>query len=663
MDEQSTRWNYVLCVQEISSKTALNLLKVFLTRFQEILGFQEVMGVENKTCLYDIKYAIADWTNGNFGGQGGFIALLDEERKKVHQDKKIRGDFVHIEAVGCGDHLLNIAFKHFKEMRDSIFPLQTGAYANLKNLYKQLTGLQKNKLKGFFHTKNTPPPSFGRMTENRFGSFYIAALSIYNNIDLIKEFCEEQIPNGSNFNREHLFGAISMEEVFVMARIAQKCLLPFMKEFNKATSTSQMYVAKQKWRDVMFGTLQCSQKFLEFWGLEGERKTKLEYLFTQHQDKVRRYSQMVLQLNPANNTHTRSTAQKDANKPFFFQNLDLDIEPTQSHLSFCFLIEFASEFVYCIDQRNQKPKVDLYINSGTNRSGERNNAKIRKEFEKQSNSNFATIEAKMKVNSLFCNHTFVESYLSHYRIRPFHVMRMKPGAASYKSLARNRISANALKVHQIEKYQNSLVGNEGRKREDQQIVDIKQSAKLILEIITQNIDPSQCPTQIEEMRSVDDGSEYSEEESTPTASTCFSNLTEKVSVGNLKDCLGYLLAKSFLYPVAPPNKKKDGLKELFLEISAEFLKLDDTKHFFQEKDLTIQKPRDNPNQVHLDKIQKLFEQFVKNDEKYMQIYKDSHYTQIINSTENTLLSFSQSRSKTEFINALKRKFSEYKIKN
>jgi hypothetical protein len=655
--QNSMSWSHVLCTQDIPNKESSKLLEVFITRFNEILGFQkDLLKKKKHNNLYDLKYVSADWTNGNFGCHNGFIALFNKERRKIFENLKLEGQYDDAEPVGCGDHLANIVFRHTTNAINEFIP-NPKAFSHLKYLYKRLVGLDKQNFKGYCYVNEKNPPSFSRMTENRFGSFYICALKMLENMDLIKGYCQNHLSDLENFKAEVFFSEDCQEEVFFMAMVAKRFLLPFMKEANHLKKTFEIYENKRKWADTLQNTLKNKDCFLKFWfGKDlGTRRDILASLFEKHEKSINEYLFMIKKL-PLN-SFSRCKNQKDANKQFFFKSLGLDKNDNLDHhyISFCLFIEFACEAFYCLEQRNIRPKLDVVVSSGTNRSGERVNGRNKKEYEKNPNTNCITIESKLKVKQMFPNHTFLSSFNSRHASRNFHRNLSVKGVNSYKYLARKRLKDNSLKIHQINIFKNK----ENREEKDPKDFIKEKVRKLALDIhniiISHDVHPSQNPTQIEEMRNVDDSNlSYSASESSEISSSkCFFSLHQKVLVNGLQNCLSFLLAKSFLVTTKVHNLLKEELMDLFISEAEEFLKLSDKSKYFAP--IQSSRVHEDPQEIQRGIILKKFQEWIHNDPHYNSFFEESHVETILSSSVNTLCSFVEAKTKKTFLNLLRKK--------
>lgn len=406
-----------------------------ITRFGEIQEFQKEMNLKRKsTTLDQIQYVSADWTNANFGEKGGCAVLLNNKRKEANPKC---ADLIE---VGCGDHSANLICKNLRiNMQDLLPGFSLNGFGYLKNLHKSLCGIKKSIFKGFLASEHPNVKiNLGRLSDNRYGSYYMFADRVLKNIDVFKCFFEK-VSISNFFDKKEFLGEQCQAELVYMSKCAL-FLKQYMAQVDKVRSVGEFSAENKSWVEKMEGVLKGKQEFLDFWSVESNRKD-MEELFDKHVRSIGDYLEAIKKLE-INTQKTRFTLQKDKKISFFYSTLkDVKESKKATYICFCLAVELSCEIVYCLSKRNRKLEgVDASqrIQGGTNRSGERVNAQIRKLLERNPNTNRATIESVLKVNRMLPTHQLIVSAKNRFSGRKWWESTLK----KIKGLSRKRLEKN-----------------------------------------------------------------------------------------------------------------------------------------------------------------------------------------------------------------------------
>jgi hypothetical protein len=642
-------WSFVLCTQEITSKTSQHIVDVIKERFSEIVELQMVKNPKLKkpSSIFDFNYISFDWTNANTGIKNGIAAILNRERKEKNVAEMI--------VVGCADHSCNIICKNFNESKKSMFfdfkGFKMECYQNMKSLYKYICR-NKNYFNGFLK-KEFPQKhgvgNLGKTSDTRFGSYYVVASKFLDNREIFESFCEKTFVAHA-FDREEFFSENSQEELFTMERAANVFMLPYMKHANEIKSTKEYANFNQEWITKMENSLQNQEDFFGLWEIDdqNERYGPYQELFISKKSKLEKYLRSILDLDVSSGRKRSKLCGK------YFSSYFKKESFSHHTFSFCLLIEFACEVIFSLKQRNVDYSTleDQAIHNATNRSGERVNAQVRKLFLKNPKTNLAVIESSLKVNRLLFNFTMISHVFTKYKEKKWWCQLFKRGNNSLKTRARERISKNKIITFQMEKYENDKNKHEISFREE----EAKRFAKKILEKLNEmlkndsnEISPS-MPSSIPEEEEVidDESSSFHEEFDIPLAS--FEYLVEKtVKRKDIVDCLEFFTNKKY-------TQKKEELVCIFIKKSKKFLLNPSLNPCKLQKEKPIS---------HKELAKQNWEKWIKNDQRIKEEDKsEERLTQILNSTDGTLLGFAVAKNKWEYVKSLNKKFKlNYKKKD
>lgn len=632
-EEGTIDWSFVLCAQQVVEKSSIATVKVIVERFGELQILQKKMSMKKVTGIDEFKYICGDWTNSNFGKDGGCVVLLDEERKKVNKKS------ANLIVVGCGDHSANLISKHIRSEYDSIIPesLRSKAFPMLKNLYKCVTGLAKTNFKGFVKHRGGAKMALPRMTENRYGSFNMGASIIVQHWDLFEEYCKAN-PISRHFNEKEFFSGKSKSELLFMMASCDRFLKPFMKEMDEAKTIKQYSKTNTDWIGKMGEALKNKTAFLKLWSVE-ENSRELGELYSHHSKEVRAYFECVQKLN-SKKSSTRLQQQLNTESNNLYKTLKNIKEGREAdYLCFCLCVEFSCEVVYCCTQRNghlEHGLEDQPIKCGTNRSGERINAQSRRFFQNNPNTNQATVEAALQVKSLLPNCAMIVSLEKFFSKQSWWKKNFKEyGPTSIKQMARKRFKDNNLASYQISSYMKNVPKN-GNKKLMLDAQELAEKVFLLLQKTVQERTPSQHLTQGEmfDSESVEESaSEYADKESIE----CFSSLQQKFTKKNLENCVRYLRGNWD----QPLKKKKDELVPIFIKEATTYLKTPVIVIASREDSLSLE-----------DRVKQNFKKWVSDDKELKKIFTNKELGEVLRTSETTFYKFATAANKGEFVKEL-----------
>ena len=607
-------------------------------RFSEIVQYQDLRNKDlpesrksKLSSLLDFQYISSDWTNANTGKEGGVGALLNKERKENQMPELI--------LVGCADHSCNLIVKHFNTSKNEMIKddQEFKCFKYVKSLYKHLCR-EKVYFKGFLlNNFDGRKIGLGRMTENRYGSFNLSSCLIFQNIDVFKSYCENH-KISKHFDQNDFFSPRCQEELFSMYITAEVFIKPYMKEANNIKSTKAYSEYNLKWIEIMSNSLSKVESFLELWedDQNSERYMRYSEIFLGNKSNLTQYLQYVLELD-ASSGKTRATMQQE----FFFESMN---KMTNDHyiISFCLLVEFACEVIYCLKQRNVdfEKSSDTKIVCATNRSGERVNAQVRKLFLKNPNTNLVVIESSLKVNRLLPSFTLIKSVFAYLHKKKWFQKLFKRSKISIRAKARERISNNKLAKFQYETYNHK----KARKEMDFKEIQSQKLAKEVWDKLVLKSPKSTEPSlpinelEIEDSTDHNDDSSFQEENEHLNS---FLEMTKKVKKRDLQSCLLFFTGKYH-------SQKKEELVSIFIGEAKKFL---NGEFHFQSNRVVMDDTSRN------DIIKSKWYNWIENNSSIHVQHRCSTYLEsILSSSENTFLQFYSAKTKWEFVCAMNKKF-------
>lgn len=349
-------------IHEIVEKTADSMVNDVKQDFERIEKFQKENGQKSDfASILQITGVACDWTSSNTGVKGGFVTVLNNERREKDVSSK------DVTLQGCTDHLLSLVAKHFYTDIVEPFFLQlkvTDPVPILKSFTKLLSGNLNQTYRGFMakvhNIRNAPA---AQTSENRYCSVFLACqfLSKYKNE--LQNFTETNSLPTENIRA--LWGAYQQEAINMMSNVAGKIFLPSMKKFAEISTFGEYKKEMNELLSNMKVSLQSFDGFKTTWDLAyavGEEKD-MKDCFENIKEDINALLEKINGDDFINKSKTRAKAHEKEEGFIYKKNAVKSINPAQFHLVLC--IEFAFEMIYTIKQKIENLNTQENVNDET----------------------------------------------------------------------------------------------------------------------------------------------------------------------------------------------------------------------------------------------------------------------------------------------------------